>query len=130
MKKDKLIELLQSIEGNPDIYIWNGYVEDYMDISKDLNVIKTGVESLEFVTNGIKWERAEFLKRELTPEENLSMEKLAKKLKKNRKREMINPHVEDECLKIWYGNSIKNAYLLNPLTRGLTSYGRDGGLKY
>ena len=32
MKKNKLIELLLSIEGNPDVVIWNGYVGDWMDI--------------------------------------------------------------------------------------------------
>lgn len=36
MRKNKLIELLQSIEGNPEILLWNGYVGDYMDIDKDL----------------------------------------------------------------------------------------------
>lgn len=33
MKKDKLIELLSSIEGNPEIVMWNGFVGDYMHIS-------------------------------------------------------------------------------------------------
>lgn len=32
MKKDKLIKLLLSIEGNPDILLWNGYVGDWTDI--------------------------------------------------------------------------------------------------
>lgn len=32
MKKDKLIKLLLSIEGNPDILLWNGYAMDWMDI--------------------------------------------------------------------------------------------------
>ena len=34
MKKNKLIEMLNSIEGNPEIFLWNGYVSDYMDIDK------------------------------------------------------------------------------------------------
>lgn len=32
MKKDKLIELLSQIKGNPDIYLWNGFVGDYVDV--------------------------------------------------------------------------------------------------
>ena len=36
MKKNKLIELLQAVEGNPEILLWNGYVGDYMDIDKEL----------------------------------------------------------------------------------------------
>lgn len=34
MKKNKLIELLQNIKGNPDIVIWNGLAEDYHHINK------------------------------------------------------------------------------------------------
>lgn len=34
MKKNKLIELLQNIKGNPDIVIWNGLTEDYHHINK------------------------------------------------------------------------------------------------
>ena len=36
MKKNDLIKLLNSIEGNPDIVLWNGFVRDYQDISKEL----------------------------------------------------------------------------------------------
>jgi hypothetical protein len=36
MKKNKLIELLQSLEGNPDIVLWNGFVGDWMDIDATL----------------------------------------------------------------------------------------------
>ena len=32
MKKDKLIALLNRLEGNPDIYLWNGVAEDWVDI--------------------------------------------------------------------------------------------------
>ena len=34
MRKNKLIELLQSIEGNPEIFLWNGIVADIMPVSK------------------------------------------------------------------------------------------------
>ena len=37
MKKDKLIKLLESIQGNPDIVLWNGMVDDWMDISPKLS---------------------------------------------------------------------------------------------
>ena len=32
MRKNKLIELLHKIEGNPDIVLWNGIVGDYQNI--------------------------------------------------------------------------------------------------
>jgi len=34
MRKDQLIKLLQEIEGNPEVVIWNGHVGDYMHIDK------------------------------------------------------------------------------------------------
>lgn len=33
MKKSKLIKLLQEIEGDPEIKLWNGFVGDWVDIS-------------------------------------------------------------------------------------------------
>jgi len=36
MCKNDLIKLLQTIEGNTDIVLWNGFVGDYQDISKEL----------------------------------------------------------------------------------------------
>lgn len=32
MRKNKLIEILQSMSGNPEIVMWNGYVGDFMPI--------------------------------------------------------------------------------------------------
>lgn len=32
MKKSKLIEILNSIEGNPEIKLWNGFAGDWVDI--------------------------------------------------------------------------------------------------
>lgn len=38
MKKNELIKLLQSINGNPEVKFWNGFVEDVQDISGELSV--------------------------------------------------------------------------------------------
>ena len=36
MRKNQLIEMLQNIKGNPEIHMWNGFVEDYQPINKEL----------------------------------------------------------------------------------------------
>lgn len=36
MKKSDLIKLLNSVPGDPDIKLWNGYAQDWMDISRDV----------------------------------------------------------------------------------------------
>ena len=32
MRKNQLIKLLQEIKGNPEVMVWNGFVDDYMPI--------------------------------------------------------------------------------------------------
>ena len=32
MRKDKLIKILQNIKGNPEVVLWNGFVDDWMPI--------------------------------------------------------------------------------------------------
>lgn len=39
MKKSKLIELLTSIEGNPEIKLWNGLVDDWVDLRPEIVTI-------------------------------------------------------------------------------------------
>lgn len=34
MKKNELIELLSQMKGNPDVVVWNGFVEDWMPLGK------------------------------------------------------------------------------------------------
>lgn len=36
MKKSKLIEMLNAIDGNPEIKLWNGFVGDWVDIDTKL----------------------------------------------------------------------------------------------
>lgn len=33
MKKSKLIEMLNSLPGDPDVLLWNGWVDDWQDLS-------------------------------------------------------------------------------------------------
>lgn len=34
MRKNDLIKMLSDIEGNPEIVLWNGYVQDYMKVDR------------------------------------------------------------------------------------------------
>ena len=45
MTKTQLIELLNTIEGNPEIKLWNGYVADYMDLG---DVVPTDIVKMRF----------------------------------------------------------------------------------
>jgi hypothetical protein len=37
MLKSRLIELLNNIEGNPEIKLWNGFVQDWVNISPNIS---------------------------------------------------------------------------------------------
>ena len=39
MKKNKLIEMLQAIPGNPEIKLYNGFVEDWQDFTVDEDML-------------------------------------------------------------------------------------------
>jgi hypothetical protein len=57
MKKSKLISLLQELDGDPDIILWNGLVCDWVDISPTLiegNLIK---ETFDHYCQMIQFER-------------------------------------------------------------------------
>ena len=57
MKKDKLIELLQSIKGNPEIVIWNGFVCDYQPISNKITEMFLYKETKQSQLKMINYER-------------------------------------------------------------------------
>ena len=46
MRKNQLIEMLQNIKGNPEIHVWNGFVEDYQPINKEL--VEVDLHKLSF----------------------------------------------------------------------------------
>jgi hypothetical protein len=110
MKKNTLIKLLQSIEGNPEVKIYNGYVEDFM------NVHPPKVKKIHKMSNK---KRLYFV--------NLENESRGKpkvdKLSKTDPWELTKEHFDDES---------KTVILLEPKVRGLTSYGSDsaGDLTY
>ena len=74
MKKSKLIELLQEIDGDPDILLWNGMVSDWMDI--------LGLQEVSLERSTLKG-YSYYLNLERTVRDNLP------------------PHSEDECKKFY-----------------------------
>jgi hypothetical protein len=57
MKKNKLIDILNKIEGNPDIYLWNGYVGDWMDIGNisESDLVK---QTFDYYVESVRLEEA------------------------------------------------------------------------
>lgn len=124
MRKNDLIKMLQDIEGNPEIVIWNGYVDDYMNIEKQTFKITLVKETEDFIFNGLKGEWCQMNKSWDVPEEVLQrLRERAKKIHKNRQYDFENPYVTEEEYERWYGKKKLTKYVITPKLRGKTSLG-------
>ena len=56
MRKEKLIELLNAIEGNPEILLWSGLVGDYFQLDK-LTIGDLTKYTLKYYTSMYEFER-------------------------------------------------------------------------
>ena len=125
MKKNKLIELLNSIEGNPDIYIWNGFVEDYQDIDPKFSNTKLVKENKEFLKRAISFEYSE--RGEKVPE---NINEKVNQVYKNYDWKLLSEFESNEDIKLTYGNNVKNVVVLDLKSKGKTYCDRIGAIKY
>lgn len=124
MRKNDLIKMLQEIEGNPQIVIWNGYVDDYMNIDKEMFSITLVKETEQFLFNALKNEWCHMNNTWDVPEEQLEKLKVrAKELHKKREHDFANPYVTEAEYESWYGKKSLTKYVLSPKLRGKTSIG-------
>lgn len=130
MKKNQLIEQLQKIKGNPEIKMWNGYVEDWMNIQLcEQEFVK---ESEDFIRWSIEmaWKERN-QKWEIPEEAQIQIEEVIKERLKDRQWELPNQYLqtkEDE--ERWYGKNKKKFVLINGKTRGKSIEDRLGKVSY
>lgn len=142
MKKNKLIELLQNIKGNPDIYLWNGYVSDFVDIEKELVemiLVKTSKDWLkrhitfEYVRDADKFQGVAMEDRflNLSEEDHLHIDQITETTYKRYHSgwEERNPNVSTEDFSDWY-SAKKKAYILNAKIKGKRIFDRLGNMDY
>lgn len=123
MKKKELLKLLESIPGNPEIVIWNGFVDDYQHIDKEFVEIQLVKKSREFLKNAINAQRIEQGAPELTEEELTA--RCAKE-----QWNLPNQFVEPENFKAWYAPRKKKLVVFQLKSRNKTVYDRTGSMKY
>ena len=132
MKKDKLIGLLQKIEGNPDIYLWNGFVGDWADIDPNFVnqlLVKESVEH-KYKCLIYEWMRDN---NSINPppfsvEDRLRT--LAKAQFAKQQWDLPNPYCYVEEYPEWYGKHKKNIVIINHKQRGKTHSDRVGDMCY
>lgn len=128
MKKSKLIEMLNRLEGDPEIKLWNGMVGDWMDIAPKLvpsDLVKqTRAHWLEMCRLQECRDRQDW-DYQLPDEEVAQLKKDYNKVN----TWDLNPYVTLEDVK--EGRySVKTIYLLNTKTRGVKTFDRLGNIDY
>jgi hypothetical protein len=128
MKKSKLIEMLNRLEGDPEIKLWNGMVGDWMDIDRELVPSDLVKQSLE---HWLEMCRVQECRERRDWDYQLPAEEVAA-LKKDYNRVNtweLNPFVtlEDVQEKRY---KLKNIYILNAKTKGVKAFDRLGDIDY
>ena len=128
MKKSKLIEMLNKLEGDPEIKLWNGMVGDWMDISTELVPSDLVKETLEHWLEMCRLE--ECIERKdwqyQMPKEEV--ERLTKNYPKLHKWE-LNPYITLEDVKKKHYR-LKKIFILQAKVKGEKYYDRIGDISY
>lgn len=114
MTKNELIKLLSELPGNPEVVLWNGFVEDYQHIDKEIIESKLVKHSKEFFQRF----KPNFSKKELS----------AAVL--NQEWEFPNEYLKPEEYTEWYGKYQKRVFILNGKPRNKATWDRLGGMEY
>ena len=128
MKKSKLIEMLNRLEGDPEIKLWNGMVGDWMDIDKELvpsDLVK------QTCAHWLDMCRLHECRDRQDRDYQLPAEEVARLKKDYNKVNTweLNPYVNLEDVK--EGRySVKTIYLLNAKTKGVKAFDRLGDIDY
>jgi hypothetical protein len=132
LKKDKLIALLQQIDGNPDIYLWNGFVDDWVDIEPSLVKTEFVKHSKAHVAGLIRFQYMQQVGTfELTEQQEVKVSAIVENSynKHYKAWDLPNRFVSDEQFKQWYDKK-KVVYLMNTKTKGVTYSDRIGDMSY
>jgi len=124
MKKNDLIKLLQSIEGNPNILIYNGFVEDYQDLDKEYIEDTLYKYDKTFIRNIINMERTHH-----GVLSNISDKEFDIRWKKE-DWDFKNEFFGEENIKTRYGKNKKKVVLFNLKSRNKKVWDRMGSIEY
>lgn len=128
MRKNDLIKKLQEIEGNPEVFMWNGYVGDVMPLSADMQKSSLVKESFEEYSYWLRLEEEYGSRKEIdkVPYSDQEVKHLYNKVVK---WELIcNTHhspVRDK-----FKEHKRNILILTAKTTGKSHWDRNGTLSY
>lgn len=118
MKKSKLIKMLQQIEGDPDIAIWNGFAGDYQHIEPTIVPLELRKIKRSKLKSILEFQHKNKITGEYLDE-----------VFKRYELETVNEFFTEEEIKDYYGYK-KVIYLLEPKLRNKSSWDRTGNINY
>lgn len=129
MKKSKLIKLLNSIDGDPDILFWNGMLEDYQDFDSTPIRCELYKQSFDFYKKIVELERRQRLNDYNYTLSDTEIDILRVKYKKQQWQ--TNDYITDDDIKDKKYKR-KNVMVLNarPRNQKFFSRGIKGCLQY
>ena len=131
MKKKDLIDLLSDLSDEDEVVVWNGYVDDYNDISPEITPLQLVKERLEWIYLMLSGEFCEHNKRLPTAEEDEKIMEEAKRCyEEHNDWDTPNQFFDEERFKRAYEDDIKTLYVLDLKTRGKSTWDRAGTLHY
>lgn len=119
MRKNDLIRVLQGIKGNPEIVLWNGFIEDWMHISNEARKITLVKQSREFLERMLRAERGS-----APPKEVLDS------VYRSQEWDLPNVFVTGKEFNEHYGKNVKKVYALEFKSRGKRIFDRLGAIEY
>lgn len=130
MKKSKLIKMLESIEGDPDIFLWNGFVQDWQDIG---NITPVEVERQTVSGYGYYLNLERQVRDNLPPLEPDEVKKLHKKWNAGGWQIVSNDpefleHVKNDLKRKFLQR--KKVLLIDSKPRGVKTFNRLGDISY
>ena len=129
MKKNQLIEQLQKIKGNPEIKMWNGYVEDWVNFKLVENILVKKCESL--IRFGIEMEWKEKNQSwEIPADVQQRLDEIIKQEAKKTEWEFPYLHLSEEQQKTWYGKNRKKIIVIDAKPRNKSTEDRLGEISY
>jgi hypothetical protein len=125
MKKSKLIALLNEIDGNPDILLWNGFVGDWMDIENVFVECSLYKQKLDSYIQGcvVEWKEENTTTSEPPEEFITELKRVYNKVNQYEHNNFITerhkPHYRE-----------KKVFLLNAKPRKKSTFSRGGSAHY
>lgn len=127
MRKNTLIEKLQALKGNPQVVLWNGFVQDYVDIG-DMVTFPLYKMSLPHYIEVCRLEHC----RDISDWSYQHTEERLEYLKRKYKEVVDwedNPYVTDEDLKAGK-YTLKTVFVIDAKTKGKKARDRMGSIEY